>query len=136
MHTCPSTKISHTGIGHVLVTMCMCAWACVCVCVRVCEHVYMDIKHMCVCVCMVCVCACASIRQIFYLYSYWCAVTLHLVYDCPSQVSNDTAYVQYSLLLFSAGQMRCLILHLQKKFLILHFIVTQIKYFCLLDLFI
>ena len=83
----------------------------------------MDIKHMCVCVCMVCVCACACVLPLdeLYLYSSWCSLD---------------AYVQYSLLLFSTGQMRCLILHLQKKFLILHFIVTQIKYFCLLNLFI
>ena len=53
----------------------------------------MDIKHMCVCVCMVCVRACACVLPLdeLYLYSSWCAVTLHLAYDCPSQVSNDTA---------------------------------------------
>ena len=67
-----------------------------CVCARAYEHVCLDIKNMCVCVHMVYVCACVCVLpldEFFYFYSSWCAVTLHLTYDYPSQVSNDTASI-------------------------------------------
>ena len=150
------TKIPRLWIWlrHVPVTMCMsacvhlclCAWACVCLCVCVCvcvcecvcKHVCMDIKNMCMCLYGICMCSCMGV-EFFYLYSYGCAVTLHLMYDYPSQVSNDAALIHmYNIHYYYSLQDRwdVLILHLQKKFLILCFIVTQIKYFCLLDLFI
>ena len=79
----------------------VCIGVCVCVCVCVCvwarAHVCIDIKNMCVCVCIVYVCAGVCVLpfdEFFYLYSYGCAVTLHLAYDYPSQVSNDTALIR------------------------------------------
>ena len=56
-------------------------------------------KYVCMCSYhhhMVYVCACVCLLpldEFFYLYSSWCAVTLHLAYDYPSQVSNDTALI-------------------------------------------
>jgi len=71
---------------------------CVCVSVRACMYGYQ--KYVCMCSYhhhMVYVCACVCLLplgEFFYLYSSWCAVTLHLAYDYPSQVSNDTALIR------------------------------------------
>ena len=107
-------------LGHVPATMCMsacvhlclCAWVCVCVCVcmgvhvcvrgcvcvYVCMSMYVWISKICVYVFVwytyVFAYACHHWMNFFYLYSSWCAVTLHLAYDYPSQVSNDTVLIR------------------------------------------
>ena len=94
-------------LGHVPVTMCMsacvhlsvCMGVRTCVCVRtsmyvwilkICGYVFISSSYG----IRMCLCIRVTIRWIFYLYSSWCAVTLHLPYDYPSQVSNDTASIR------------------------------------------
>ena len=142
------TKIRRLWIwlGHVPVNMCMsacvylsvcmgaCARACVRTHIRACMYGYQKYVFVCSYGIYMCLCMSVAIRWIFLFVQFLvCSHITPRIWLSKSgkQWHSLDTYVLYSLLLFSTGQMRCLILHLQKKFLILRFILTQIKYFWL-----
>ena len=91
---CASDYVHECVCAWARACVCVCVCACVCVCVFTSMYVLISKIIMFVCVRMVYVCACVCVLQFFYLYSSWCAVTLYLAYDYPSQVSNDTALIR------------------------------------------